>query len=303
MMITHKVIYLILFVVLSLAPVSSSQAEWVDWVLDAKLEYKFDDNINRSAFSEDKREDHLFSGQVSAGRFFQISGDSAKYTRLGATVDAELRGHDEFEDLNRVNIGATISLTHKFGLGWRVPWLNIRGSALRENVEDSDRNKNVYNVGLNLAKNFTERFQASVGVAYDIQDGQNDLPEITPGLPSDVYDLNRYILSTALNYQVTERILTTISYSYLDGDINGECTPGNVGEVLDTITVDAHTLDGVFQGCRYRFDGYVHTMGIGSSYALGRHSALNFGFGYSSGGQGDLTYDNMQATVNFKYRY
>ena len=89
----------------TLGMVTPACAEWVDLVADGMLEFHSDSNINRSAFTVDERDDNVASAQLSAGRYFQFNPDGARYTRLRLTADLELRAHDEFDGLDRTNIG------------------------------------------------------------------------------------------------------------------------------------------------------------------------------------------------------
>lgn len=283
-------------------------AEWVDVVADGKLEYHHDSNINQSAFAEDELDDNVTSAQLSAGRYYQFNPDGANYTRLRLATDLELRAHDQFDGLDRNNIGVSASLAHKTGLGPDEPWIRAHLSALHENVDDNDRDKEIYNLGFQTGKQFTDRFSASVDASYNVHNGKDDLETIStavggPDVGSDVYDLKRYILSVDARYQLYERFLLSGFYSYLNGELNGECTVPNVGVVVTTIEVTAVTPDKVFGGCRYRFDGSANTLGLAGTYAINAHASISFGFKVSEAGSGDLDYDDEQYFANFRYSY
>ncbi len=289
--------------VLSVGWIGPVQAEWAESVLDASAEYRTNDDVNLSVFNDDEKSDKLLRGVLGFSKIYQFDAGIADYTRLNIGASIELQDYSEFDGLDRVNPGVALGLTHKFGLGPDAPWLNLHVSGVVENVDDSDRNKNIINAGIRLGRRFTPRFDAAIDWSYDKSNGKDDLPVISPGLPSSVYDLQRSIITAIGNYQVTPRLLGSIRYSYLNGDINGECTVENVGFLLTVIDMTAHTLDRTFEGCRYRFDGYANTLGLSGSYALGPHTAINFGSVWSKGGTGRWLYRQNQLFVNFSYRH
>ena len=181
-------------------------------------------------------------------------------------------------------------------------------SALHESVDDADRDKEIYNLGLLAGKQITERFGASFDVSYNIHDGKDDLAAIStalggPNVGSEVYDLDRYILSANASYQLYHNWLLSGFYSYLGGELNGECTVPNVVTVIQTIEVTALAPDQVFGGCRYRFDGSAQTIGLAGTYAISAHSSINFGLAISEGGRGDLEYDDERYFANYRYSH
>jgi len=288
--------------VLSVVWLMPAQAEWAESVLDASIGYRANDDVNLSVFNDDEKSDNLLRGNLGFSKIYQFDQGIADYTRLNIGANIELQDYNEFDGLDRVNPGVSLGLTHKFGLGPSAPWASLHASGVVENVDDSDRDKNIINAGIRLGKRFTPRFDASIDWSHEKTNGKDDLPVITSGLPSNVYDLERSIFTALGNYQVTPRFLGSIRYSYLNGDLSGECTVENVGFLLKVIDVTAHTLDRTFNGCRYRFDGYANILGLSGSYALGPHTAINFGSVWSKGGVRRWLYRQNQLFVNFSYR-
>ena len=277
-------------------------AEWVDTIADAKIELFQDDNVNRSAFPIDENKDDITSASVSFGKYFQLNQEGANYTRLRLTADLEHRTHSEFDELDRTNVGVNATLTHKFGLGPYKPWAKLFVSALTESVDNDDRDKEIYSFGTTLGKQYTDRFGASISASFIVQDGQDDLKPVDLAFGGgNVFDLNQFVLSGSANYRLAEKWLVSSSVSYLDGELNGQCTGASLAFVKANITITALTPDTIFGGCRYRIDATGLSYGLTSTYAINSHASINFGLSYSEGGRQGLEYQSQQYFANFRY--
>jgi len=280
----------------------SASAEWVEWIADSQFDYTYNDNINQSAFTADELDDHVFDLSFTGGRYFQINRDNADYTRLRLAVDVNLRAHDQFDDLDHIKTGGSIALLHKFGLGRDAIRASLYSGAHYQWASLSERNLATYEFGISVTKNVTERLNLVLDFGYKIDDGSNAV-RAEPDIASDVYDAERFVVTLGSSFLVTNDFQATLSYNYLNGDLLGNCTGDNVGEVFSRVNVKAHADDRVFGGCQYRFDGDAHTVTLGGNYAINNHAFVHLGSSYSRGGENNLIYDTIQVNANISYEF
>lgn len=274
------------------------QAEWVESIAEAELGIAYDNNLNRSAFTEDEEEDHEFTGTVSVGRYYQVKDN----TRFSITGDLGVRVLDQFTELNSASIGTTVTLHHKYGVGTDVPWVQGFASLSYLDVKDHARDSTIFDIGLRAGKRFMPRLDGQVEYFYRTRDGENG-PVVDPSIDTDVFDQDFHKVSANLNFLATNRLLLSTGYSYRDGEFDSACTPGNVGTVFALEDVKAIAFDDVFGGCVYRLDGTLWTFSLGASYALGRETALLFTYQNNDGKADELHYSGKIYRISVGHHF
>jgi hypothetical protein len=276
----------------------SSNAEWVEWVLEPEAEYRYEDNLNLSAFDEDEESGSAWTAGVEGGRFLQM-GDR---TRLRLTAGIEGSLYNRWDNLNNVAYRGSAVLTHKFGLGPDVIWISPYLTVGYHDVKSHIRTGSFTDIGISAGKRLTERFDMSASLAYNKGTG-NDGVLIVPGIGANVFDQDHWTLALQGNFLITNRLILLGEISHFDGDFISSCTPSNVGTVLSEEKVKAITLDDVFGGCVYRIGGTGNSASLDLSYATSRHSSLNFGVSYLKGKGNVLKYQNTVFRASFMYSY
>ncbi len=274
------------------------QAEWVESIAEAELGLAYDNNLNRTAFTEDEEEDHELIGTVSLGRYYQVNDN----TRFSITGDLGVRALDQFDELNSASIGTTAILHYKFGVGVNEPWVQGFASLSYLDVRDHARDSTIFDVGARAGKRFMPRLDGWVEYFYRTRDGGTG-PVVVPTIDTDVFDQDFSKISANLNFLATNRLLLSAGYSYRDGDFDSACTPGNVGTVFALEDVKAIAFDDVFGGCVYRLDGTLRTMSLGASYALGRETALLFTYENNDGKADVLHYSGKIYRISVGHQF
>ena len=161
----------------------------------------------------------------------------------------------------------------------------------------------IYDIGVRSGKRFTPRLDASIGYDFHYRDGRDTGIGAAPPIGTDVFDQSNHTISGNLNYLVTNKLLLSAGYAYLNGDFDSACTVANVGTVLANEDVKAIILDNVFGGCVYRLDGDVNILSLNLSYALNNHASLNIGYTHRDGEADFLEYESSIVQASFNYSY
>jgi len=271
-------------------------AEWVEFINDASIHVTHSDNINTSAFSADSESDTSISPAYTFGRFYQVND----LTRLRLALDLSADYYDEFSKFDSTDIKGSAMLLHKFGVGFKKPWIRGHASIGRKETKIDWRDSDLLEIGLASGRRFGERLSGKLGVKFNKRDGGSGVIAV-PGKPSNVADMESTSLSFDLDYLLNERSQISAGFTHRNGDFDSACTVENVAIVLENENVDAITLDDVFGGCAYRLDGSSNALKLQYSYALGRHSSLNVGYEVREGKADVLEYDTALWNASFMY--
>lgn len=286
------------------AAVPGALAEWSEWIADVDVRLAHQQNINYSAFSNDKLSDSALIPSASFGRYLQLGNA----TRLRLTADVEAGKFDTYDRLDYTQLGATAALHHKYGLGSEAPWVRAQLSVASLNVDSDMRDSTIYEIGVQTGKRLAPRFDGQVGLAYRSRNGKNG-PVVDPLVPTDVFDQDSVTVSLGGSYLVTENVALTFGYAHRRGEFDSTCTGGNVANVLaaEGTNVKALAFDDAYKlaqpMCAYKLDGKTNTFSFDVNYALGRQSSLRFGVERQDGKGDVLEYDNTIYRARFVYLY
>jgi len=168
-----------LFLFASGAP--EARAEWVDWIAEAGVAVEFTDNLNNSAFNSDEEHDWTWFLNAEGGRSFQI-GESTRVS-VSATVEGEI--HHHFDELNAYELGGSLGLFHKFGLG-DAPWVRPFFWGGYKGISADERSGGRIEVGLETGKRFGPRFDASFEYRFTHRNGGDDGTQAWNDVSADV---------------------------------------------------------------------------------------------------------------------
>ncbi|MDD5321540.1 MAG: hypothetical protein PHD43_13185 [Methylococcales bacterium] len=272
------------------------RAEWVEWLFNSGLSFRTKDNINQSFFSGQHQEDYFWSGFLSGGRAYQLDDYTRIYLNSGFTGDL----HHRFQELDQYTLGGNATLTHKFGLGWQAPQLNMTVSG--DEIFSSSKLRNGEKIisSLRFSKWLHERIQAQAGYRFDYRNGPQLQREI-PTIPSNVFDLHGHSIDAALNFSVTETLRFNVSYAWRWGDIVSNNLPTSVSPEI-TNRVHALVEDDVFPGWLYSAYGTTQTYDAGLSYAFWEGYALiALSYQHVETQALGLNYQSNQVHLGFNY--
>jgi hypothetical protein len=282
----------------SLLAAPPAAAEWVDWIAEADLDFRYDSNLNNAGFGSEEEDDFLWSPQARVGRVYQF----AESTRLDAL--AEVRGeiHYDWTDLDAVAGEGQLSLSHKFGLG-DAPWARAFAGGGYEAIEDDERSGARFEVGAQAGKRFSPRFDASLTYRFALRDGDDGgLVPALPGTRNDVWDQELHEVVVDGRFLVAERLLATAGYEFRHGDLISNA--GNKRMLVAGMAdVKAVAQDDVFGGWAYRVLGDAHSPFVSLNYALGDRFAVDASYRFRWAESESLDYENHigQLTVMFRY--
>jgi len=278
-----------------------SQAEnsqWVEWIADVEVAHAQVNNINYSAFSNDKNDDNYLSLKAAFGRVYQFSGN----TRMHVALDLSSKNYNRFSLMDSNETGINFGLRHKFGLGHYIPYLQINTSYRHLEVDAKSWSNDAFDLALEVGKHFTHNLSFAANLTYTSQNG-DAWQAIIPELSSEVFDQTFWRAEFFADYILSQDWLLSLSYGRQEGDFNSACTVENVGKVLDTMQVKAITSDLIFGGCVYKLDGSNNIYTSNLSYALSNHSALNLSAKFYQGKANSLDYHGSNIQVSYNYRY
>ncbi len=279
----------------SIAVSAQAQAEWVEWVGDASATVKYRYNLNFSDFDEVAEEDWVAETRASYGRYFQ----AAESTRIGIIGHATGLLHERYDKLNGLITGLDLVGIHKFGLGATNPVARLSVTAENLDIRDHMRDGRRYAASLALSKRFTERLDGNIGVTHSDRKGHRGAFSGIAGQNTDVFSQQQWIFNVGGSYLLTERMLTSFTYSRLDGEFATQCPDVLIGPiVLANPEINGAAADSVFGGaCTYRVDGEVDTYDLGASYFLDDTTSVEFGYQFRSGEAGNLDYTSYDISM------
>ena len=222
-------------------------------------------------------------------------------TRASVEVDIGGEVYHEFDDLNAVDVGGTLAVSHKFGIGDK-PWARLAVSGGYKDIQEDDRSGARLEIDLSAGQRFSPRFDASLSYHFTSRWGGNG-PTAVSTISTNVWDQQYHLITAVGNFLVTRALLATVGFTFRTGEFDSACTPMNVGTVLMSGEVKAIALDPVFGGCTYRLEGEAYSPFVNLSYGITHHFSVNAGYRFMHGDAGSLDYDNHVGKLTLVVRY
>lgn len=272
------------------------QAEWVEWLADARVSAQYDDNLNTSFINAQTLEDFIWSGRLSGGRVYQINTGTRAYLMVQAGGDV----HHRFEKLDQYTLGGNLTLTHKIGVGWQVPVLAITGSA--DEIVSASRLRSGYRAAGQLKISqwlLQDVLQAQLGYRIDHRDADDlshpDHPELAR-IPGSVFDVNGHAVATNWLLTLAENLTFNAGYSWRWGDVTST-------NLLDTVkwgrgNVRAIHKDDAWPGWVYRAYGTSQIWDAGLNYSFQEGHGL-VSAGYRRVDTGAMTHQYVSNQILF----
>lgn len=297
----------LLGVSMSFTVIPLCQAQWSEWVTNVEVDYSTNDNINNTFFDSATENDQTWELFASHGRIYQLTENSQLL--LSAQTNGSI--HHQFEQLDHIDIGAGLSMRHKFGVGPYRPWASIRLSGAHRFSRSVIRNGNLITAQLMLGKRLHERIDLSLNYTFDYRNSQSDNPitatdlsqvRTYPHESNSVFDLNGQSVGAQLHLLATQNLLLSLSYSFRDGDVVSTNEPGlipGLGKIIDAIA-----NDDALPGWAYRSNAHAHRYGVDANYALfDGHASINAGYQHIESDSDNFVYRSDIFRINFTYSF
>ncbi len=289
--------YLCVFILLSL-PVQANNSQWVEWIAAAQVSVTNIDNLNLSAFNNDKVADNRLAISTSLGRFYQINSTS----RFHLALDLSTEKHRDTELLDETAYGINMGFRHKFGVGFKVPYMQIGVNSIWHDVKADTWSRNISNASIELGQHFSDRLFLATELNFSFSNGSTG-PIIIEDISGNPFDQDHWQATVYVDYIIEQNWLLTLNLGYRDGDILSACNTSNVDIVWEKETINAITKDDIFGGCVYSLKASAVTYGANISYALSNHAALDLVINVYSGQADMLDYNGKNLMLVFNYSY
>jgi len=278
-----------------------AQAEWVEWLVEPSYTEYWSDNVSFTAFPAAELSERWRELGVSVGRVYQV----ADHSRLQLTAIAMGRQFDKFSTLDGEDLGVSAGLRHKYGVGPETWWSQAFAEYWQLRVDNTLRDGDRQNFGLRVGRRLSPRWDFSAELAWVERDGGLGLPRpVDPDRPTNVYDMSHQYLALNLSATISERLLSSVVYTYRDGEIDSQCPTANVGVVVASENPSALSRDpDGFGGCVYRIDGSGQALELQLNYAFTGHFGLQFSARQIRGEGRELNYEAQQIRLGVAYRF
>lgn len=266
-------------------------------MLGGDFSTRFDSNVGRASAGRDEEWEISFEPSARAGRTLQV----AERTRLtgAATLLGEI--HARESELDAVEVGGELVLTHKFGIG-QAPWMRVSVDGGYRDVDAGQRSGPRLGVGATAGKRFSPRLSARLDYRYAQRWGDLGPRVATSTLPRDVFDQRFHTIGASGSFLASDRVLLTAGFDYRVGDFDSNAQR-NRQSVLARKNVEAVSQDQALGGWVYRVDGAAYSPYARMNVALFDRASLDLGYRFQVAKGGGLQYENhvVQAMVLFRY--
>jgi hypothetical protein len=267
------------------------------WQYDVDAGFTYDSNVNRAYAPADIRADAAFALDATAGWFYALSGADG----LTLAGEATTQIHHRFAGLNALELAASATYRHKFGLGYAAPWIALRLSAADLQYRDDLRDGGRVEGRIEMGQRFTPELDAAFGGILERRRARNDEP-VVPGISGKVFDLRGQALYARAGYAFTDRLLVAATLAVRRGDVVASTRRDfEIFIVSDAIAADPAFGPDFFA---YRLRGTTDTAKLSASWALDDRSSFNAVYADErTDAAGGVAYRSHSVSLLYAWRY
>jgi FimV-like protein len=252
------------------APAVSTHAEHEE--VETRLSYDvsaiYDDNIRKSRYPSDIRDDYLVNLTLHGRMIFSVSEFSNM--TLGARFGIEK--FSTFDKLDSALIEANMKYSFAFSSSFSAPTYSLKLQLGTQDFESDMRDADFAGIGFEVGSQLTDRLFLIGGVKAKTRESRSQVFDTTE---------NQVFINVDLN--LSRRTLMYLTYSLLNGDLVSTATPRlvfiNAAEVIEPD--DAY--GGVaFDQFAYRLDATTQVVTLGYNHALRRGLTFDLSLRYVS---------------------
>ena len=269
-----------------------------EWIVDVGAGAAYNSNLSRAQDPQDRRPDRALTFAVSVLRHEVLTG----YDGLAFGIDLRGEVYDRYHGLNFIGIGASANYRHKFGLGTQAPYGVLAASISHDDYRVDVRDSNRLDLRAELGRRFSDTFEVSFGLAYDLRDAKSDVP-IVPGISGAIFDLRGYGAFVRADQALDERWLIGARVAVRRGDVESTSQRSRaVFLASDAIAADPAFNDPLLIG--YRLRGSTRSIGGTLSYALSDSAVIDVAYlDERTHAAQSLSYRSRIVNAGFAYRF
>jgi hypothetical protein len=230
----------------------------------AQAFYTVDDNISRAQNDADIEEDG----------FYTVSGNAAYTTGFGRltalifSAVATVEEYSDFDGLSNTQFKGTVDYRFQFNQAFSASRWSLSVSSTDIDSETDIRDGGLNELSLTFSKRLTDRINGTLGVTAGERRAEGR-----------VFDMKRTRYFGNVDWNLSPRWSTYLTYNYFDGDVVSSARP-NIGVIS---WADAIEPDNAFGGLAnskfaYRLDASTTIIRLGFNVALGHSSSIDFSF-------------------------
>lgn len=249
------------------APVVSSQKKTkVNTSFGYEVAIEYDDNIGRTKYSEDIRDDTILNFSLTGTRLMKTGRFS--HLSLGASLDMEK--YSDFQLLDNIQYALKLKYSFAFASGFLAPVYAVRLDLGGIESDSNIRASNTASVGLRMNRWLTDSMILALGYNYKLRDAD-----------SEVFDTSEHQIFANFDIELSRRSAVYLSFGYTTGDIVSSATPRPlIIDIADAIEADDAIGGSSGNLIAYRLDAdsLVYTLGYNS--VLTRFMSMDFSLRY-----------------------
>lgn len=252
--------------------------------------YVSDDNVSKSQFDADRREDASFTATANASYTKDLSFLSA-LTFTGALSNEEFK---DFDGLSNTQISLTSDFRFQTRSGFTAPIYSVFVRVIEADFETDIRDGTTVEFGASATRRITDRISGTLGLTASRRRADGE-----------VFDLERVRYFGNLDWRLSNTIAVYGTYSYIDGDVFSTATP-----TLPIINwADAIEPDNAFGGEAnnkfvYRLDADTTIFRLGVNIGLGRNMSIDISADdLESEAGGPIGYELTAVSAGVLYRF
>jgi|GEM_PF-929490 len=240
------------------APAVSTHAdhEEVETRLSYDLSAIYDDNIRKSRYASDIRDDYLVNLTLHGRMIFSVS----EFSNMTLGVRFGIEKFSTFDKLDSALIEANMKYGFAFSSAFSAPTYSLKLQLGTQEFESDMRDADFAGIGFEIGSQLTDRLFLVGGFKAQTRESR-----------SQVFDTTEHQLFINADLNLSRRTLMYLTYSLLNGDLVSTATPRlvfiNAAEIIEPD--DAY--GGVaFDQFAYRLDATTQLVTLGYNHALRR---------------------------------
>jgi hypothetical protein len=260
-----------------------------DWNFDAETGALYDSNLSNSDRAADEKADWAWTSDLRAEYGFQVTRDLR--LRLGGDIAGNV--WDRFYAFNKVDLGSSIGLRYRFGLGRRAPWVMADDHLAYEFFDENARDGWSNNFQIRGGMAITDRLSIETGYTFDHFAARDRF-----------FDLEGHNGFARLTFELTPSLQISLGYNYRNGDVISYAVPPRpdifalTSEARPVTTFGTNPLY-----IAYRLSASTNSVSVSAGYSATKYLSVLVSYEYSVTSHDPLEYENhlVEAKVAFAY--
>jgi hypothetical protein len=268
-----------------------------DWGSSAKVEMRYDSNINNAQLSDDIASATVLGVGAAASSFFAFEEGNS----LSISAEANGEVYNNYSGVNNVSLGATAAMRKKWALGAYAPWTAISVSAAHLNFDNNIRDGWRYQAALQGGKRILERWDVRAEYMLERRTAE-ELPPDQPGISGDVFSQSNRSLTLNAVYTWSDTLLLTFGTLWRHGDVVAT-TSETANMIASSQAIAADPVFGPHLYA-YRMTASSYGLNVGMNIVVAERSLLRASMmRVLTHAEGDNDYARNVLTLSWNYNF